>query len=80
MATVSTTDVVINPNANLEIARNGIAVTTCFATGEHFVTDITTDTNFVSFDTSMTYDDLETIWTNRFDDIEYYNAVDGGTP
>jgi hypothetical protein len=80
MAVVSTVDVITNPNTSLETIKNGVTVTSCLATGQHFVTDINTDTNFVTFETSVTYEDLETILTSRFDDIEYYNAVDGGTP
>ena len=80
MAVVSTTDVVTNPNTSLESARNGITVTSCIATGEYFVTDINSDSNFVSYDTSLTFANVENLLTERFDDIEYYNAVDGGSP
>jgi hypothetical protein len=28
----------------------------------------------------LTYNELESLLTTRYDDIAYYNAVDGGTP
>lgn len=80
MAIVSTTDVVQNVDSTRETARNGSVVCSCFATGESFTIDTNTDSNFVRYDTSMTYSALETLYTSRFDDIAYYNAVDGGTP
>lgn len=80
MAIVSTTDVVTNPDTSREVARNASVVCTCFPTGESFTVNTNTDSNFVNFDTSLTYTALETLYTARFDDIAYYNAVDGGTP
>jgi len=80
MAIVSTTDVVTNPDTSREVARNASVVCTCFPTGESFTVNTNTDSNFVNFDTSSTYAALETLYTARFDDIAYYNAVDGGTP
>lgn len=80
MGVVSTTDVVTNPDTTREVARNASVVCSCFPTGESFTIDTNTDTNFVNFDTSMTYSALETKYTGRFDDIAYYNAVDGGSP
>jgi uncharacterized protein YkuJ len=80
MAIVSTTDVVQNLDSTRETARNGSVVCSCLATGESFTINTSTDSNFVSFDTSLTYSALETKYTSRFDDIAYYNAVDGGTP
>jgi len=80
MAVVSTTDVVTNPDTAREVARNASVVCSCFPTGESFTIDTATDSNFVRFDTSLTYSALESKYTSRFDDIAYYNSVDGGTP
>tara|TARA_B100000085_G_scaffold163589_1_gene148720 strand:- start:543 stop:785 length:243 start_codon:yes stop_codon:yes gene_type:complete len=80
MAIVSTTDVVQNTDSTREVATNGSVVCSCFPTGESFTIDTNTDTNFVNFDVSATYSALETKYTSRFDDIAYYNAVDGGSP
>ena len=80
MAVVSTTDVVTNPDTTREVARNASVVCSCFPTGESFTVDTNTDSNFVNFDTSLTYTEIESLYTSRFDDIAYYNAVDGGTP
>jgi uncharacterized protein YkuJ len=80
MAVVSTTDVVTNIDTTREVARNGSVVCSCFPTGESFTVDTNTDSNFVSFDTSLTYSAIEALYTSRFDDLSYYNAVDGGTP
>ena len=80
MGVVSTTDVVTNPNTSIEAITNATVVCSCFPTGESFTIDTNTDTNFVNFDVSATYSALETKYTSRFDDIAYYNAVDGGSP
>ena len=80
MAVVSTTDVVTNPNTSTETATIGSIVCSCFPTAVSFTVDTNTDSNFVNFDTSLTYAALQTLYTDRFDDIAYYNAVDGGTP
>ena len=71
MAIVSTTDVVQNTDSTREVAKNGTCVVTCTPTGTSHTIDAT-------FDTSLTYAALQTKYTNRFDDIAYYNAVDGG--
>jgi len=73
MAVVSTTDVVTNPNTSLEVAKNATCVVTCTPAGAYHTIDTT-------YETSLTYTELETLLTNRFDDIAYYNAVDGGSP
>lgn len=80
MAIVSTTDVVQNVDSTREVARNASIVCSCFPTGASFTVDTNTDSNFVRFDTSLTYTEIENLYTSRFDDIAYYNAVDGGTP
>ena len=78
MAIVSTSDVVQNIDSSREVATNGSVVCSCLPTGRSYTIDTNTDTNFVNFDTSLTYTALETKYTGRFDDISYYNAVDGG--
>ena len=80
MGVVSTTDVVTNPNTSVEAATNGSVVCSCLPTAVSYTIDTNTDSNFVNFDTSLTYAQLQTLYTSRFDDIAYYNAVDGGTP
>ena len=80
MAIVSTTDVVQNVDSTREVARNASIVCSCFPTGESFTINTNTDSNFVRFDTSLTYTAIENLYTSRFDDISYYNAVDGGAP
>tara|TARA_B100001564_G_C20447403_1_gene581778 strand:- start:368 stop:610 length:243 start_codon:yes stop_codon:yes gene_type:complete len=80
MGVVSTTDVITNPNTSIEAITNGSVVCSCSPTGTSFTVDTNTDSNFVNFDTSLTYAELQTLYTGRFDDISYYNAVDGGSP
>lgn len=80
MAIVSTTDVVTNPDTSREVPRNASIVCSCLPTGKSFTVDTSTDSNFVRFDTSLTYSTIETKYTTRFDDINYYTGVDGGTP
>jgi len=73
MAVVSTTDVVTNPNTAIEAAKNATCVVTCTPAGAYHTIDAT-------YETSLTYAELEALLTDRFDKISYYNAVDGGTP
>tara|TARA_R110000868_G_scaffold315517_10_gene576425 strand:+ start:1430 stop:1651 length:222 start_codon:yes stop_codon:yes gene_type:complete len=73
MAVVSTTDIVTNPNTSVETVKNGTTVVTCLATGE-------SKTFNAAFDNSPSYTVIEAKLTGRFDDISYYNAVDGGSP
>ena len=73
MAVVSTTDVVTNPNTSSEVTKEATVVVTCLATGEHKTIDAT-------LDVSPSYTVIEARLTSRFDDIAYYNAVDGGSP
>ncbi len=80
MGVVSTTDVVTNPNTSVEAITNASIVCSCNPTGTFHTVDTNTDSNFVNFDVSLTYATLETRYTERFDEIAYYNAVDGGTP
>lgn len=69
---ITTTDVATNVSS-LEVAKNGTCVVTCTPAGAYHTIDAT-------YETSLTYDELQSLLTNRFDDIAYYNAVDGGTP
>ena len=73
MAVVSTTDVVTNPNTSVETTKAGTVVVTCLATGEHKTIDAT-------LDVAPSFTVIEARLTGRFDDIAYYNAVDGGSP
>lgn len=73
MAIVSTTDVVQNVDSTREVARNGSVVCSCLPTGQSHSVTYTTDL-------SMTYAALQTKYTDRFDELAYYNAVDGGSP
>ena len=72
------TDVAQNAHASTTTQRNGTVTVSCFPTGKSFTIDTNTDSSFVAFDTSLTPTELETLYTSRFDDIGYYNAVDGG--
>lgn len=69
---ITTTDVVTNVTSSEEI-KNATCVVTCTSVGEFKTIDPT-------YETSMTYGEIESLYTSRFDDIAYYNAVDGGAP
>lgn len=73
-------DVATNAHSTVTTQRNGSVVVSCFPTGTSFTIDTNTDSNHVEFDTSLTPAQLEALYTSKFDDIAYYNAVDGGTP
>lgn len=70
---ITTTDVVTAAHSSIETIKNGTCVVTCTNTGTFHKIDATHENSF-------TYNQLESLLTNRFDDISYYNAVDGGTP
>lgn len=70
---ITTTDVVTAAHSSIETIKNATCVVTCLPTGQYKTIDTT-------YETSLSYDELEALLTNRFDDIGYYNAVDGGTP
>lgn len=74
------TDVAQNAHASTTTLRNGTVTVSCFPTGTSFTIDTNTDSSFVEFDTSLTPTELESLYTSRFDDIAYYNAVNGGSP
>lgn len=69
---ISTTDVAINVTSS-EIIKNSTCVVTCTRTGEFKTID-------PIYETSLTHAELEALLTDRFDNIAYYNAVDGGIP
>ena len=73
MAVVSTTNLVKNTKTSVETVQNGTTVVTCLATGE-------SKSFSAAFDNSPSYTVIEAKLTGRFDDISYYNAVDGGSP
>lgn len=69
---VTTVDVVTNTTSS-ETIKNASCVVYCFRTGSY--QSLESD-----FQGSFTYDELETKYTDRFDNINYYNGIDGGTP
>jgi hypothetical protein len=64
---ITTVDVVTNITTSEE-AKNATVVLSCMRTGEFQTLDAT-------FEKSLTYNQLEDKYTNRFDDIYYYNVV-----
>ena len=70
---ITTTDVVTNVVSGNETIKNASCVVYCFRTGAY--QSIESD-----FQRSFTYGELEDKYTTRFDNISYYNAVDGGGP
>lgn len=62
---ISTTDVVTNVISGNEIPKNATCVTYCQRTGEFNKLDAT-------YETSIGYNNLESKYTNRFDNITYY--------
>jgi hypothetical protein len=70
---ITTTDVVTNVVPGNEVIKNASCVVYCFNTGNYGSVQST-------FQGSFTYDELEDKYTSRFDNISYYNAVDGGGP
>lgn len=70
---VTTTDVVTNVVSGNETIKNAGCVVYCFRTGAHQTLEST-------FQGTYTYNALEAKYTSRFDNIGYYNSVNGGTP
>ena len=68
---ISTTDVVTNVVSGLETPKNATCVVFCQRTGEF-------ETLNATYETSVGYTDLESKYTNRFDDIYYYNVTTSG--
>lgn len=71
---ITTTDVVTNVVSGVETAKNGTVVLYCSPTGSYKTLDAT-------FEQSITYDNLEGKYTNRFyPNIDSLRTVDGGSP
>jgi hypothetical protein len=64
---VTTVDVVTNVVSGVETPKNATCVVFCQRTGEY-------ETLNSEYETSIGYSDLESRYTNRFDDITYYFA------
>lgn len=64
---ITTVDVVTNIVSGVETSNNGFVITSTLRTGEY--------KNLGAFDTSITYSDLETKYTNRFDDYLFASGV-----
>lgn len=64
---MATTDVVTYAVSG-ESIKNGTSVVMCFNTGSYVSSTGTQDV-------SASYEDLETLYTDRFDDVGYYNAT-----
>jgi hypothetical protein len=73
---ITTVDVVRNVVSGVEVIHNGNIVASCLKTGVYSIPTSGTTAN----DNTITYANLETKLTNRFDNVNYYNSVDGGTP
>jgi hypothetical protein len=70
---VTTVDVVTNVVPNNETIKNATTVVNCYRTGVYNLSD-------AIYQKSVTYNAMETSYTGRFDDLGYYNSVDGGNP
>jgi len=68
---ISTTDVVTNVVSGVETIKNATCVVFCQRTGQF-------NTLGSTYESSFTYSDLENKYTNRFDDIYYYNVTNSG--
>lgn len=68
---ISTTDVVTNVVSGNEVPKNATFVTYCQRTGTFSKLDST-------YETSIGYTALDSKYTNRFDDIYYYNVITSG--
>jgi hypothetical protein len=64
---ITTTDVVTNVVSGVEIPKNATCVVFCQRTGEYETLDSI-------YDVSATYEALEILYTDRFDDVNYYNG------
>ena len=70
---VTTVDVVTNVVTNNETIKNATTVVNCYRTGAYNVSNAT-------YQQSVSYNDIQSRYTGRFDDIGYYQSVDGGNP
>jgi hypothetical protein len=72
---MTTTDVVTNIISGNEVQRTGSIVVYCQRTGEYNTADVT-------YEKHVTYNGLESLYTDRFDDVTYYtvgtNVIVGG--
>ena len=64
---VTTVDVVTNVVSGVETSKNATCVVFCQRTGEYEALNS-------EYETSIGYADLESKYTNRFDNITYYFA------
>lgn len=64
---ISTTDVVTNITVGNDNQRTGGVVVYCQSTGEY-------NTSQITYEKNVTYNDLESRYTNRFDDVTYYTV------
>lgn len=69
---ITTVDVVTNVVSGVETPKNGTCVVFCQRTGEYETLDSV-------YESSISYDDLENKYTNRFDDVNYYFIGSGIT-
>ena len=68
---MATTDVVtfaVSGVGTLPTPQNATTVVMCFNTGAY-------SSSTGVYDISASYETLETLYTNRFDDVGYYNAT-----
>lgn len=71
---ITTTDVVTNVVSGVETAKNATAVVYCMRTGSY-------ETLNATFEQSITYNNLEDKYTDRFyNNIDSLRTVDGGSP
>lgn len=70
---MTTVDVVTNTVSGVETIKNATTIVSCTSAGHY-------DTSNATFEKSFTYNQLESKYTTRFDDIGFYNSVDGGNP
>lgn len=64
---VSTTDVVTNVVSGVEAPKNATTIVYCQRTGQY-------ETLNSTYESSISYTDLENKYTNRFDDVTYYTS------
>lgn len=65
---ITTVDVVTNAHSSIETINNGSIVVSCLNTGEYH-------SSISVFATSISYNTLEDIYEDRFDDVYYYNQI-----
>lgn len=67
---ITTTDVVTNVVSGVETPKNATCIVFCQRTGEY-------ESLNSEYETSIGYTDLESKYTNRFDNITYYFSSNG---